>query len=127
MPMDPDFYIVPPEAQKGDKIYLSFSICLCHRLPSHELALPLERNTVARLLPVAQHLYIPKGKHKKADLVAFLNAHITLISMEDAAKRYPVLGRGTYQEVVSAAPDILRDAPELAIHVELAKMEAACM
>lgn len=103
----PKMFFIVPDADKTEKSFIVGPI---------QVLLPLESNTVITLLSVAQRLSFPRQRGKKAELLEWINGHLSLISMETALASYPALKGGG--SLYALANTIRREAPQFIPHVE---------
>jgi hypothetical protein len=78
------YYIVPTEDQAADGFFMTI------RGQRTKVVMPLEKNTLAILRPVAALL----GCHDagtKASVIQFINTHLTLVPISEARARWPLL------------------------------------
>lgn len=78
------YYIVPTEDQAADGFFMTI------RGTRTKVAAPLEKNTMVVLRPVAALLGCDDAG-TKASVIHFINTHLTLVPMSEAAARWPLL------------------------------------
>jgi hypothetical protein len=106
------FWIVPAADQAPDHMFLPLST------GRTEIRLPLESSPVSTiLLPVARWLSFPRQRGTRAELIAWIDAHLSLVPMESAVARWPVLASGSAQAMERVAAQIRRETPQFAPHL----------
>jgi hypothetical protein len=113
------FFIVPESDKTADGFVIH-----CSDGPV-TVALPLTTNTTAVLLPVARWLSFPRQRGTKAELIAWINEHLSVRSMADAVARWPALETTANPSVLKAlVRQITKETPEFAVHAQVV-LEAA--